>query len=395
MLLYSQNTNRTALSIPGDNPLAGTSSGPTWSTRKKETGQDLATPPTKKGPQWVRFILIPLLLPCLCLGAQTAGVNYQERNLDFIHHGNSIHGKLLTPKSFDGKLPLIVFVHGSGPEDHSSDGNYIHLWENFIETGFAIYSWDRPGVGKSQGQWYNMSVVDRAEEVLAALDKLKTLKEIDSSKIGFWGISQAGWVIPLVAAKFSPSFVITVSSPVTKAFDQEMYRVRSGMKADGFTDTEIQEAMSYNLRMVQLIEGGKPYEHFLELQKEIEHKKWKNHVIRGEKIVYDYVSLVFKEDAPPDLKTLDCPLLAIWGSNDLAVPPSLSADSYRKAMEAIGNRAVTIKTIPNADHTLTLNQSGLRSETAKRREQYKDEPEKIFAPGYVQTMTDWLSALDL
>jgi uncharacterized protein len=227
--------------------------------------------------------------------------------------------------------------------------------------------------------------------VICAVNKLKTLDILDISRIGFWGISQAGWVIPQVAEKFEPAFVITVSSPVTTAFEQELYRVESEMKVEGFSKKDIGQAISYNKKLLKMIKEHKPYKSFLALQKETEGVKWAGHVIRGEEIVYDYLSIVLNKDNAPDLTYLNCPILAIWGENDLVVPPKKSFEMYKKKLQLIGNHNSLLKIIPKADHTLTFNLTGKRSETIERREQYKNNPKKIFAPGYISTMTEWLN----
>lgn len=342
-----------------------------------------------------RYFLLILFILGYCmpaaLRAQTTA--YSEQDLSFRSKGNKLWGKLILPEHYKGKLPVVVFVHGSGPEDYSSSDNYRYLWETFTRIGFACYSWDRPGVDKSEGQWYTCSVADRAQEVLDAVQQLKATAAIDTAQIGFWGISQAGWVLPMVAQYYKPSFVITVSSPVTTAFEQELYRVQSEMKAEGFATTDISKALAYNHSLQAMIQAGQPYDSFAVLQKAIEDAKWKDNVISGDAMVYDYLRIVFKADSAPDLRGLHCPLLAIWGANDLVVPPLKSAAAYKKAMLAMGNRKAVIKIIPGADHTLTYNKTGKRAETLARREQYKDDPKEIFAPGYVKLMADWLQGL--
>lgn len=325
--------------------------------------------------------------------AQDTATGYAMQDLNFIANGNELYGKLITPGSYTNKLPVIVFVHGSGPEDYSSSDNYRYLWEAFTGIGFACFSWDRPGVGQSQGTWYTASVADRAEEVTAAVSKLKTLAPVDSTKIGFWGISQAGWVMPLAAQKTAPAFVITVSSPVTTAFEQELYRVKSEMKAEGFSETDIRKAVAYNQKLRKMIQADEPYESFSKLQLDIKGQPWADNVIGGEKIVYDYLSIVFKKDLAPDLTVLKCPVLAIWGENDLVVPPGKSATTYEQQMKATGNTHALTRIIPKADHTLTLNLTGKRAETIARRDQYKNDPAAVFAPGYVSLMTDWLKQI--
>lgn len=190
-----------------------------------------------------------------------------------------------------------------------------------------------------------------------------------------------------------PAFVITVSSPVTTAFDQELYRVKSGMKAAGFGESDMEQAHGYYLSLKRLIDQKEPYEKFSELQMMVNETKWVDHVITGDQVVYKYLSIVFGDDKAPNLRTLTCPLLAIWGKNDLVVPPLSSSKVYEQELREIGNTNVQIKVIPSADHTMTYNLTGLGSETRKRREDFKSSPGEIFAPGYISMMSEWLRSL--
>ena len=146
----------------------------------------------------------------------------------------------------------------------------------------------------------------------------------------------------------------------------------------------------YNQKLLQLINEAKPYARFAALQEESTDANWSDYVIRGDEMVYAYLRIVFQHDHPPDLTQLTSRLLAIWGENDLVVPPQLSYTVYDTYMNFIGNTSATLSIIPHADHTLTKNASGKRSETIARRKQFKDNPEEIFAPGYITAMTVWL-----
>lgn len=319
--------------------------------------------------------------------------SYKEQTVNFFYKGHEIHGRLIRPDIAGKKLPLIIFVHGSGPEDYSSSDNYRYLWEMFTSIGFACYSWDRPGVGDSEGKWYEASIDDRAEEVIEATKALKVIDGIDSSRMGYWGISQAGWVIPKVAARLKPAFVITVSSPVTSAFDQELYRVRSEMHAADFSERDVREAIAYCAGFLELIQEGKPYVDFAALQEATASASWADYVIRGDEVVYAYLTKVLTHDDPPDLTTLQCPTLAIWGANDLMVPPDLGAATYTKVLKQGNNKEVLIKIIPDADHTLTYNVNGTAAATIKRRQDFKENQKEVFAPGYIDMMLEWLRHL--
>ena len=320
-----------------------------------------------------------------------SGSTYTEEELIFISENDSIYGKLILPGgNAENGFPLIVFVHGSGPEDYSSSGNYNYLWEQFTKAGFACFSWDRPGVGLSTGSWYKRSMADRADEVFRAIEALGAHKDIDPARIGLWGISQAGWVIPIVAEQYHPAFVICVSCPVTTAYEQETYRLRSELAAEGYNHDDIEGAIAYTASVRDLILAGGSFEDFNSLQKEVDQYEWSSFVISGGEVVFNYLKVIFNNDHAPSLDSLSSPLLAIWGENDLLVPPRASAEKYQKVMQAINNQSVRIEIINDADHTLTYNNSGKRAETNQRRESFREDPAKIFAPGYLDLMLNWL-----
>ncbi|MCD8540719.1 MAG: alpha/beta hydrolase [Leadbetterella sp.] len=340
--------------------------------------------------------LTTALLLNTCSGALYSqnAESYKEEALGFVSNGNRVSGKLITPlEQSEKKLPVVVFVHGSGPEDYSSSGDYRYLFEQFTKIGFACYSWDRQGVANSEGKWYEQGVKERASEVADAVKMLKTVKETDPEKTGFWGISQAGWVMPEAAGMVNPAFVIAVSSPATTAIEQELYRIKASMRADGFSRKAIKAAMAYTREVNILVDADSSYAAFAGLQNKIKDQSWVDYVITGDEVVYRYLGIVFKEDESPAFKNLNFPVLAVWGENDLVVPPKKSARVFRNRMRNIGNRNVSIKIIPDADHTLTFNLSGKSAATIERRKQYKDNPAAVFAPGYVPLMVGWLQGL--
>jgi len=320
--------------------------------------------------------------------------NYAEEEAYFLHDRDTIFGKLILPKKkVKNGYPVILFVHGSGPEDYSSSNLYRPLWERFTEAGFACFSWDKPGVGSSQGNWFQQSIEDRAEIVLEAYHFLEQHEKIDRNKIGLWGISQAGWVIPKVTETRIPAFAIVVSGPVTTAMDQEIYRLRSNLQANGFKPAAVDSAVTYTNQVKELVGGQRPFVDFDALQKEARKHGWSSFVITGDEGIYQYLKVILKGDQAPNIENLTCPVLAIWGENDLLVPSVASSEHYRNTMKKIGNKKATVVIVPQADHTLTFNISGKSEETIERRKTFEKEPEKIFAPGYLDLMTEWLKKL--
>ncbi len=67
-------------------------------------------------------------------------------------------------------------------------------------------------------------------DALAAIEALRHRPDIDTTRIGLWGISQAGWIIP-VAAAVSPNtvdFTIIVSGPTVSIGEENYYSELTG-----------------------------------------------------------------------------------------------------------------------------------------------------------------------
>jgi pimeloyl-ACP methyl ester carboxylesterase len=84
-------------------------------------------------------------------------------------------------------------------------------------------------------------------------------------------------------------------------------------------------------------------------------------------------------DPRPALRALGVPTLVILGERDPLTPTAETARRIDAAMRDAGNRNVTIRVIPGADHGLLV-PSGLRATWFEQRP----------ASGWVEEMTDWV-----
>ena len=91
---------------------------------------------------------------------------------------------------------------------------------------------------------------------------------------------------------------------------------------------------------------------------------------------FEFSATFLANDAPPQLKNLQMPLLAIYGTHDIVVDWKLGAKIYEEVPRAAGNSDVTVKLSDDADHTLMLPD---------------DEGYLDFAPGFLTTMGEWLA----
>ena len=92
--------------------------------------------------------------------------------------------------------PIVLIVHGDGAQDRWSAGNVLPLVNALVDAGLSVFSWDKPGIGSSTGNWLQQTMQDRAAEAAAALAAIRAMPGGQDRTVGFLGFSQAGWVLP-------------------------------------------------------------------------------------------------------------------------------------------------------------------------------------------------------
>ena len=120
-----------------------------------------------------------------------------------------LKGNLLAPGISGKKFPVIIFCVGSAISSYAS--NYITFLNSLFEKNLpmdsvALLYFDKRGIGQSEGKWFTTSFEERAEDVKAAADYLKTLSYIDTTKIAVAGHSQGGWIVQICLSKYPETF---------------------------------------------------------------------------------------------------------------------------------------------------------------------------------------------
>jgi pimeloyl-ACP methyl ester carboxylesterase len=240
----------------------------------------------------------------------------------------------------------------------------------------------------------------RAEEVAAAMTHLAERADIDGDRIGLWGGSQAGWVMPLVPAHRNVAFVISNSGSGQSAEEQDLYLANNDLIRIGISEDDRADALEHIRVFYDMMRESVDYEEFLprheEWLAEMKLRSWYPTVeSKLDGLMYhdlylsfgrenfEYFSINLSDDAnrtfisPPQLKNLYMPVLAIYGTKDPIVDSEMGSKAYEEIPRLNGNSDVTVKLFEGADHGIGKFDS----------EGYAD-----FAPGYLMTMGDWLAA---
>ncbi|MFT6304013.1 MAG: pimeloyl-ACP methyl ester carboxylesterase [Granulosicoccus sp.] len=311
-----------------------------------------------------------------------------DGNFTVKHRGSVLVGDLTLP-SGAGPHPAVIFIHGDGAMTANSYGYSKPLKDAFGHAGFATLSWDKPGVGRSKGDWLTQSMQDRADEAIAVAKALKQRADIDGGAVGLWGISQAGWVMPLAVSQSSEfAFMISVSAAINWQ-RQGRYLTRNRLLLEGYDEAGIETALAFGEKENALLASDASYETYLDLLSDapsccrgpMDEARWR------------FVSLNIDADAIEALRETQVPVLALFGDKDLNVDSRESASVYERELPRSETSDVTIKMFENADHSLYPSSKGRISGTGFgdtwRVLKVAFLGADAFAPGYISSTVDW------
>lgn len=173
--------------------------------------------------------------PCLAQSGSTAPKREARTQImTFENEGVTLSGGLYLPAT--APVAGIVLVHGAGPSWRMEDTARL-----FAERGFAVVTYDKRGVGKSGGVYErdrNVSAENLAllaGDARAAMQWLRARPELAGLKSGYWGISQAGWIIPLAASQApGADFMVLWSGPVCTVAEE----IEAGIGKGGNLSTD-------------------------------------------------------------------------------------------------------------------------------------------------------------
>ena len=301
--------------------------------------------------------------------------------LSFEHDGNVLVGDFVRPP-WPGPYPAVVFVEGSGP-----GGRDLGLWPTRLAAaGFASLAYDKPGSGASTGDWTRQTLAHRAEETVAAVQAMRNRAEVRPDAIALVGGSQGGWVAPLATSLDDAiAAVVTVSGPGVGVLAQEEYRLRHQLPAEGFTDTNVQQALALLHEQIDRVRSGEDPVRVHAAQAQWHGAPW-FHLLAGT----TPRSLAFQagiagHDPTDALAALRCPLLAIFGAHDVLVPVEDSVRAIADILRNSGHDDHEIVVFPRADHNIRV----YVGEGPARVRNGHHTP-GVRAPGFDELLVTWL-----
>ena len=320
---------------------------------------------------------------------------------NFVFEGKKLRGFIDMPVNRDPSA-LIIIVPG-----HEKTNFEIGYWaydsliSNFTNIGISCFRYDKAGCGKSEGEYnHYQTVQSSAKEINAAIEELKHRKIKGSDKIGFWGISRAGYVCPLVIQECpSIAFWISVSGP--DGLDSSPYMKESDLRFAGKSESEAKQLIAEYLNSGAIFENGGTYEEYLKAQQILRKDSfciayfglegitkeayYKEQITVMRNIDYKRdektKAVIIVPDFEKVLNTIQCPVLAIFGEKDFLVDWRKTLALYKETIGRNNNKRLTIKTFIDGNHGMRKCKTGASNEVIEKEE---------FCDGYIETMKTWI-----
>jgi uncharacterized protein len=169
---------------------------------------------------------------------------FQEQEVRVGSGANSLPGTLTMPKG-EGTFPVVVLVHGSGPNDRDETlgGNkpFRDLAWGLASLGIAVLRYDKRTLVYPQEFQGNFTIQEEVvDDAIAAVALLRQTPQINPQKIYVLGHSLGGMVIPRIGAR-DPQIagLITLAAPTRPFEDLFMEQTIYLTELDGsFTEAE-------------------------------------------------------------------------------------------------------------------------------------------------------------
>jgi uncharacterized protein len=334
----------------------------------------------------IRLFVLTTLLFCAGCATQEAGPprdrGSREESVHFASGHVILAGTLILPDGLQ-RHPAVFLFHGSGRQ-----GRDLPTARWFAEQGFAALTYDKRGVGESAGDFRTGPFMDLCDDGLAAVEYLKSRKEIDPRHIGVWGLSQGGWLGPLAASRSADiSFVIAVSGPGVSPGEQMLVYYANELRDRGVAEAGVSEADALRRDVWNYLFTGKGYENARRELDQARGKPWFAEVNsqqdrlfgplqkpseldrRGSAILRFRREMTY--DPVPALRALRVPALFLFGAEDRLIPVEKSAAIIRDILTQSGHTDFTVQMFDHDDH-------GMRDGTG------------TLDPRYLDTMRKWL-----
>jgi uncharacterized protein len=311
---------------------------------------------------------------------------YVEEEVTFggVAPGIVLAGTLTLPKG-EGPFPAALLIAGSGPQDRdeslANHRPFLLVADALTRKGIAVLRYDKRGVGKSIGNPDISTTMDLATDAQAALAFLKSRKEIDGSKIGLIGHSEGAIIAPYLAGHSKEvKWLVLLAAPATTGEQTLLNQSELIGRAGGLSDEQLDASLGFDRAAYALVRKEKDPNALAEKLVALVKETGLDAALppaaletQLRMLASPWFRFFLDYDPLPNLKAVNCPVLALYGQKDLQVAPKVNLPLLQKAFHDSVNTHAETRELPDLNHLFQHAYTGTPAEYAAIEETFSPE----------------------
>ncbi len=314
----------------------------------------------------------------------------KTEHVTFRNAGATLQGTLYVP-DVARPVPAVVALH-SASIGEADAALYRHLRQGLPAIGVAVLLFDRRGSGRSTGDARTATYETLADDGIAGARAIARASGIDASRIGYWGLSQGGWLAAFAAERDpKAAFAISVSAPLVAPEAQMQFAMSNQLQLLGYSSDDVDAMLAARRALDGYAAGTVSRADAVAALTKIDTKPW-----------FSLMYLSSPSQLPPDpsgmasqhhnmhidpltaIESIHVPSLFIFGGADPWIPVTASLQRMRPLAKSHAN--ITYAVVAGASHEMMLVAHPSMDTDAKALAGYAPD-----APAYLMLLASWLT----
>ncbi|NGM66049.1 alpha/beta hydrolase family protein [Sphingobacterium sp. SGR-19] len=308
--------------------------------------------------------------------------SYDTLNVTFSSEYDNVKlaGTITTPREGE-KLPAVVLVSGSGPQDRDETimGHkpFKVIADYLTKQGIVVLRYDERGIGASTGNYPKSTIGDFSRDVIAAVGFLQKQERVDPARVGIIGHSEGALIAELIAGESSADvgFIGLLGAPAIPIDSLMVLQAYEIGKVMGMSAEELREAKEVNRRNFATVKSDLGDEHaYRQILENMSSPlpdlsdSQKNEIKMMVLPAYRYFMRI---DPVPFIKRIDVPVFAAFGTKDVQVPFAPNLESLTDHLPR--NEKNFLKAYDGLNHLFQKAETGAVSEYIDIEETFNEQ----------------------
>ena len=309
---------------------------------------------------------------------------YRVEEVSFFNREANInlYGTLTLPKN-KNKFPIVILLSGSGPQNRNEEAfghkPFLVIADYLTKKGIGVLRYDDRGTAKSEGNFKSANLSDFKSDAIAAINYLKTRKNLNFTKLGIIGHSEGGTIAPMIANSTKDvDFLVLLAGTILQGDEILLIQQQIAGKEAGASEEVLKKSKAISKGAYELIHSVKPINLKKELTTYIQKvlldnpdgkspNNEKSEFIKKQvaRLMNPWMLSFVKYNPIDEYLKLTIPVFALFGSNDVQVTAKENIKAIKTIKERFSDSKIIFKQYKDLNHLFQESVTGSPKEYSK------------------------------